>query len=50
MSRDGNLLNNMFKRIKIIDSAGRTYKLIRLDGLEVGDYELHLRLNASQHQ
>jgi hypothetical protein len=47
MSRDGNILNNIFKRIKLIDSAGKAYKLIRLDGLEVGDYELHLRLNAN---
>ena len=50
MSRDGNILNNMFKRIRVIESAGKIYKLIRLDGLEVGEYELHLRLNANQHQ
>ena len=50
MSREGVILNNMFMRIKLIDSAGKAYKLIRLDGLEVGDYELHLRLNVGQHQ
>jgi len=49
MTRNKVILNNMFKRIKIIDSPGKSYKMIRLDGLEVGEYLLNLRLNAGQH-
>jgi len=48
MTREGNILKNMFERIKITKAECGLYHLLHLDGLEVGDYCLNLRINAGQ--
>jgi len=45
MSRDGNVLKNLFDKIQLEKSdKGGPYHLLKLDGLEAGEYQLKLRL------
>ena len=48
--RDGKILENMFSRIKISKVECGKYHLLRLDGLEIGEYTLKLKQTANQEQ
>ena len=46
MFRDGNIINNMFSRIQM-ENIG-AYHLLKLDGLEVGEYILTTKFCANE--
>ena len=49
MKRDQKLIKNMFQRIKFVLSEKRgQYQILKLEGLENGEYTLKLKLSASQ--
>ena len=50
MTREGTILKNMFDRIKLTKAQCGLYHLLHLEGLEVGEYCLNLRICAGQMQ
>lgn len=47
MKRDNKILENLFSRIKIVEDKCGLYSLLKLDGLEVGEYILNLNTCAN---
>ena len=50
MKRDDKILENLFNRIKLVKAECGLYHLLKLDGLEVGEYTLNLFMCANQDQ
>ena len=47
MKRDDKILENLFSRIKLVKAECGLYHLLKLDGLEVGEYTLKLFMCAN---
>ena len=50
MYRDDKLISNLFERISFSPSKHGLYRVLKLQGLETGEYQLKLNLNAGQRQ
>jgi len=50
MTREGNVLKNLFERIKLTKATCGMYHILNLVGLEVGEYTLNLQIAAGQKQ
>ena len=46
MTRNGNILKNLFAKIQLIKAHCGLYHIIKLEGLEAGEYQLELNIVA----